>query len=69
MWTRVTSDEPAFAPGPIEAVQPLDVQKDWQRSWPDIWRDLRHASDPRSHNARFRAELDAFATALAKTIV
>ena len=33
-----------------------------------IWRDLRHASDPRSHNTRFRAELDVFAAALATTI-
>ena len=31
-------------------------------------RDLRHTSNPRSHYARFRAELDAFAAALAKTI-
>lgn len=68
VWTRVTSGEPAFAPRPIEAAQPPEVQEDWQRSWPDIWQDLRHASDPRSHNTRFRAELDAFAAALATTI-
>ena len=33
-----------------------------------IWRKLRHTSDPRSHYTRFRAELDAFVAALAKTI-
>ena len=33
-----------------------------------IWRQLLHTSDPRSHYTRFRAELDAFAAALAKTI-
>ena len=68
VWTRVTFGEPAFAPRPIEAAQPPEVQEDWRRSWPVTWRDLRHTSDPRSHYTRFRAELDAFAAALATTI-
>jgi hypothetical protein len=68
IWTRVTSGEPAFAPRTIEAAQPPEVQEDWQRSWPATWRDLRHTSNPRSHYTRFRAELDAFAAALATTI-
>jgi hypothetical protein len=68
VWTRVTSGEPSFAPRPIEAAQPPEVQEDWRRSWDVIWRNLRHTNDPRSHYTRFRAELDAFAAALAKTI-
>jgi hypothetical protein len=68
VWTRVTSGEPSFAPRPIEAAQPPEVQEGWRRSWDVIWRNLRHTSDPRSHYTRFRAELDAFAAALAKTI-
>jgi hypothetical protein len=68
VWTRVTSGEHRFAPRPIEAAQPLEVQEDWRRSWHVTWRDLRHTSDPRSHYTLFRAELDAFAAALAKTI-
>jgi hypothetical protein len=68
VWTRVTCGEPAFAPRPIEAAQPPEVQEDWRRSWDILWRDLRHTSDPRSHYTRFRTGLDAFATALAKNI-
>jgi TniQ len=68
IWVRVTSGEPPFAPRPIQAAQPPQVQEDWRRSWDGIWRRLLHSSHPRSHYTRFRAELDAFAATLAKTI-
>ena len=68
VWVRVTSGEPCFAPRPIEAAQPPEVQEDWRRSRDGIWGRLLHTSHPRSHYTRFRAELDAFAATLAKTI-
>jgi hypothetical protein len=68
VWARVTSGEPRFAPRPIQATQPPEVQQDWRRRWSEIWGHLLHSSQPRSYYTRLRAELDALADSLAMAI-
>ena len=66
--SSVTSGEPTFAPRPIEATQPPDVQEDWRRSWNGIWWALLTATKPRAAYTSLRAELDNLASTLAMTI-
>jgi len=68
VWVRVTVGEPTFAPRPIEAAQPPDVQEDWRRSWNGIWWALLTATKPRAAYTSLRAELDDLASTLAMTI-
>jgi hypothetical protein len=68
VWACVTSGEPGFAPRPIQAAQPPEVQEDWRRRWNGIWQSLLRSSQPRSYYTRLRTELDALAATLASTI-
>jgi TniQ len=68
VWVRVTSGEPSFAPRPIEAAQPPDVQEDWRRYWNAIWWNLLTSNKIRAAYTHLRAELDALAATLAMTI-
>jgi hypothetical protein len=67
VWTQVTSGEHHFAPRPIEAAQPPEVQEAWQGRWATIW-SLMNRSRPGPHYASLKAELDRIATSLARTI-
>jgi hypothetical protein len=67
VWVRVTFGEPSFAPRPIEAAQPPDVQEDWRRSWNGIWWALVTASKIRASYTHLRTELDDLAATLATT--
>ena len=66
VWTRVTSGEHIFAPRPIEAAQPPDP---WYRQsqWTAVWKMLDR-SHPGTHYPSLKAELEALATSLARTI-
>jgi hypothetical protein len=68
VWVRVTFGEPGFAPRPIEAAQPPDVQEHWRRTWNFTWWSLLTSDNPGSIYSRLRAELDALAAVLAATV-
>jgi hypothetical protein len=68
VWVRVTSGEPSFAPRPIEAAQPPDVQEDRRRSWNSSWWNLLTSSKIRSAYTHLRAGLDALAATLVTTV-
>jgi hypothetical protein len=69
IWCHVTQGEHLFAPRPIEATQPPDVQRAWQARRNTIWhqfhtrRPLRHYADLRNllaeHADRLASNIDA----------
>lgn len=67
VWTRITEGEHLFAPRPIEAAQPPDVQEAWRLRRNTIWH-LMQSSRPRPHYVGLKAELAPPATALARMI-
>lgn len=67
VWTQVTSGEHHFAPRPIEAAQPPEVQEAWALRRNTIWH-LMHRSRPGPHYASLKAELGTIATSLARSI-
>jgi hypothetical protein len=66
VWTQVTSGEHYFAPRPIEAAQPPEIQEAWTLRRNTIW-SLMHRSNPGPHYASLKAELGTIATSLART--
>jgi hypothetical protein len=66
-WTLVTSGEHHFAPRPIEAAQPPEVQEAWALRRSTIW-SLMQRTRPGPHYASLIAELSGLATSLAKAI-
>ena len=66
VWVQVTSGEHHFAPRPIEAAQPPEVQEAWQGRWATIW-SLMNRSRPGPHYASLKAELNIIATSLARS--
>ncbi len=65
IWVQITSGEHHFAPRPIEAAQPRQIQQAWKLRRNTIWHLLQ--SD-RPHYTSLKAELHALAASLAKTI-
>ena len=67
VWVQVTSGEHHFAPRPIEAAQPPEIQEEWKNRRNTIWH-LMHRSRPGPHYTSLKAELDALAASLSKSI-
>jgi rubredoxin len=67
VWVQVTSGEHYFAPRPIEAAQPPEIQEAWKERRNTIWH-LIHRSRPSPHYTSLRAELNTIATSLARSI-
>ncbi|KOT58362.1 MULTISPECIES: TniQ family protein [Streptomyces] len=67
VWTRITKGEHHFAPRPIEAAQPPDIQEAWSLRRNTIWH-LMQSSRPRPHYTGLKAELDPLAAQLARMI-
>jgi hypothetical protein len=67
VWTQVTSGEHYFAPRPIEAAQPPEIQRAWKERRNTIWH-LMQRSQPGPHYTSLKAELGTIATSLAKSI-
>ena len=66
VWTQVTPGEHYFAPRPVEAAQPPEVQEAWKERRNTIWH-LMHRTPPGPHYTSLKAELDTIATSLART--
>lgn len=66
-WVQVTSGEHRFAPRPIEAAQPPEIQQSWKLRRNTIWH-LMQSSRPRPHYTSLKTELNTLATSLARTI-
>lgn len=66
VWVQVTSGEHYFAPRPIEAAQPPEVQEAWKERRNTIWH-LMHRTPPGPHYTSLKAELGTIATSLART--
>jgi len=67
VWTQVTSGEHYFAPRPIQAAQPPEIQEAWKLRRNTIW-SLMHRTRPGPHYASLKAELCAIAVSLATDI-
>ena len=68
LWVQLTSGEHRFAPRPLEAAQPPEVQEAWKGGRRSaIWIRM-HRSQPGSHYASLKAELNALSTSLARSI-
>jgi hypothetical protein len=67
VWVQITSGEHYFAPRPIEATQPQEIQESWKLRRNTIWH-LMHRSRPGPHYASMKAELDALAASLSTKI-
>lgn len=67
VWVHVTSGEHHFAPRPIEATQPHEIQDAWKQRRGTIWH-LLQRDQPRPHYTGLKTELHTLATALARTI-
>jgi len=68
IWVQLTSGEHNFAPRPIEAVQPPEIQENWKRGRRSaIWARM-HSSPPGPRYCSLKTELNALATSLARTI-
>jgi hypothetical protein len=67
VWTQVTSGEHYFAPRPIEAAQPQQVQKAWKARRNNVLHLLRR-SQPSPHYTSLKAELNALSASLAQAI-
>jgi hypothetical protein len=67
VWTQVTSGEHYFAPRPIEAAQPPEIQEAWKARRNNILHLIRR-SQPSPHYTSLKAELNNLATSLARSI-
>jgi hypothetical protein len=67
VWVQVTSGEHHFAPRPIEAAQPPEVQEAWKERRNTIWH-LMHRGRPGPHYTSLKGELNTIATSLARSI-
>jgi hypothetical protein len=68
VWVKVTSGEHRFAPRPVEAAQPPEIQEAWKgRRRSAIWSRMNH-SLPGPYYASLKTGLYALATTLARTI-
>lgn len=68
VWVQLTSGEHSFAPRPIEAVQPPEIRENWKRRRRSaIWARM-HGCPPGPRYSSLKAELNALATSLARTI-
>ena len=67
IWCHVTQGEHLFAPRPIEATQPPDVQRAWQARRNTIWHQF-HTRRPLRHYADLRTLLAEHADRLASNI-
>lgn len=67
VWVQVTFGEHYFAPRPVEAAQPLEIQQSWQLRRNTIWH-LMQSSRSRPHYTSLKTELNTLATSLARTI-
>jgi len=68
VWVQLTAGEHNFAPRPLEAVQPPEIQHDWKHGRRSaIWARM-HGCPPGPRYSSLKAELDALATSLARTI-
>lgn len=67
VWTQVTSGEHYFAPRPIEAAQPPEIQEAWKARRNNMLHLIRR-SQPSPHYTSLRTELNNLATSLATTI-
>ena len=67
VWVQLTSGEHYFAPRPIEATQPPEVQEAWKLRRNTIWH-VMHRSQPGPHYTSLKAELNTLATSLVRTI-
>jgi hypothetical protein len=56
-----------FAPRPIEAAQPREVQEAWKLRRNSIWH-LTQSSRPRPHYTSLKIELNTLTASLARTI-
>jgi len=65
-WVQVTSGEHRFAPRPVEAAQPPEIQQSWKLRRNTIWH-LMQSSRPRPHYTSLKTELNTLATSLART--
>ena len=66
-WAQVTSGEHYFAPRPIEAAQPPEVQEAWKARRNNILHLIRR-SQSSPHYTSLKAELNTLAASLAKSI-
>jgi TniQ len=67
VWVQLTSGEHHFAPRPIEAAQPPEIQEAWSKRRNTIWH-LMQRSQPRPHYTSLKTELNTLATSLARAI-
>jgi hypothetical protein len=67
VWAQVTSGEHYFAPRPIEAAQPPEIQEAWKKRRNTIWH-LMNRSKPGPHYTSLKAELGTTTTSLTRTI-
>ncbi len=67
VWAQVTSGEHHFAPRPIEAAQPPEIQEAWKLRRNTIWH-LIQSNRPRPHYTSLKIELNTLAALLARTI-
>ncbi len=68
VWVQLTSGEHHFAPRPIEAAQLPEIQENWKRRQRNAIRTRMHSSPPGTRYSSLKAELNALATSLARTI-
>jgi len=66
VWTRVTSGERLFAPRPLDAARPPLLRH--SKAQTDVFRLLDHDGHTGPHYRSLKAELDALAVSLARTI-
>ena len=66
VWVQVTSGEHYFAPRPIEAAQPPEIQKGWTLRRNTIWH-LMNRSRAGPHYTSLKDELNTLATSLARS--
>lgn len=67
VWAQVTSGEHYFAPRPIEAAQPPEIQEAWKARRNNILHLIRR-DRPSPHYTNLRTELNTLATSLARSI-
>src|SRR5260370_910113 len=68
VWVQLTSGEHHFAPRPLEAAQLPQIQENWKRRQRNAIRTRMHSSPPGTRYSSLKAELNALATSLARTI-
>ncbi|MGA5602003.1 hypothetical protein ACPCUF_13305 [Streptomyces griseoincarnatus] len=67
VWTLVTRGEHLFAPRPLEAAQPTEIQQQWAARRNTTWFPFSRP-DPLPHYADFRRVLATYARRLARDI-